>query len=83
MSLSSFMEPVITTEPGEKINPEYIAMLRKMTVAEKFEKMAELHRAEVARKVAMVRENYPQFPEAEADRLARSAMLYESLATEG
>ena len=77
------MEPFITTETGEKMNPEYVAMLRRMTVAEKFEKVAELHRAEVARRVAMVRGKYPHFLEAAADRIARSAMLYESLANEG
>ena len=77
------MEPFITTETGEKMNPEYVAMLRRMTVAEKFEKTAELHRAEIGKRVAMVRGKYPNFPVAEADRIVRSAMLYKSLANEG
>ena len=77
------MEPFLTTETGEKMNPEYIAMLRRMTVAEKFAKVAALHQAEIARRAAMVQGKCPHFPEAAADRIARSATLYESLTNDG
>ena len=77
------MKPFIATATGKKMNPEYVAMLRKMTVAEKFRKARELRDLEIANRVAALREIYPDLTEDESDRTARCTMLHQSIFNEG
>lgn len=63
--------------PSGKINPEYVAALRKMSVAEKWGMMSRLYHAEVARRAKRLQAEHPEWKEAQANRAARRSFLME------
>ena len=63
--------------PTGEINPEYVAALRKMTAAEKWEMMSRLYHAEIAKKIEQLRAEHSEWSESQLDRVARRFLLLE------
>jgi hypothetical protein len=60
----------------EPIMPQQIAACKRMSFAQKFQQLENMHSCGVAMKVTQLRRRYPHWSDEELEREARRALMY-------